>query len=258
MTDLAVCIGHRAREGLDWRLENTFKTLRHQIRSPKEIVLGDISVGQEEIDKTQKLCERYEVMFVHRGYTGIWNRAMTLNLAIRASTADTIICTDADMLFYPSFLAVVEREIVQTPDALIHCLRHLTPKELWVGGAEVEVMGGGFWHKVEEFSHYDQPGSIGACFAAARSWFYEIGGWDEAFEGYGHEDTDMQRRAAKQNKPVVWIDHQNMAATGTMIAHQWHEPQFDHAIVLRNEGLMSRQQARYGVKRNKPGESGLW
>ena len=91
MGEVAVCIGHRYREGLDWRLNNTLKSLRHQIKSPKEIAIGDTSIGQEAIDKTRKICERYDAIFVHRDYEGIWNRSMTLNMAIRATTADLIV-----------------------------------------------------------------------------------------------------------------------------------------------------------------------
>jgi GT2 family glycosyltransferase len=63
-------------------------------------------------------------------------------------------------------------------------------------------------------------------FAVRRETFRErIGGFDEAYRGYGIEDTDFAMRAARAGVPLAWVG-------GALAFHQHHPP-----TRLRPEGV---------------------
>jgi GT2 family glycosyltransferase len=63
-------------------------------------------------------------------------------------------------------------------------------------------------------------------FAVRRDTFRErIGGFDEAYRGYGIEDTDFAMRAARADRPLAWVG-------GALAFHQHHPP-----TRLRPEGV---------------------
>lgn len=67
----------------------------------------------------------------------------------------------------------------------------------------------------------------------AASW-QTIGGFDEAYQGYGGEDTDLGQRAAAAGASMWWVG-------GALSYHQWHpvsSPPTEHLDdILRNANL---------------------
>ena len=78
------------------------------------------------------------------------------------------------------------------------------------------------------------------AFAIRADTFDQIGGFDEAFSGYGAEDTDLSFRAAAQGVPLFFVSQ-------CRAFHQRHEsfdPPFQHFMdVVQNA---NRFRARHG------------
>jgi N-acetylglucosaminyl-diphospho-decaprenol L-rhamnosyltransferase len=77
-------------------------------------------------------------------------------------------------------------------------------------------------------------------FATDAATWSRIGGFDEAYDGYGGEDTDLGQRAAAAGAVMWWVG-------GARAYHQWHpvsDPPVEHLEdVVRNANLF---HARWG------------
>ncbi|WP_312797508.1 glycosyltransferase family 2 protein [Tianweitania sp.] len=82
----------------------------------------------------------------------------------------------------------------------------------------------------------------GLSFALPRASYLDIGGMDEAFVGYGGEETDFARRLAAAGLPFFWT-------SGARCYHQHHPisvpplQHFDH--ILRNAKLFYARHGRW-------------
>ncbi len=75
-------------------------------------------------------------------------------------------------------------------------------------------------------------------FATTAATWHRIGGFDEAYEGYGAEDTDFGCRARAAGVPLTWVG-------GAAALHQWHpseSPPENHLDdILRNGAIFARR-----------------
>jgi hypothetical protein len=75
-------------------------------------------------------------------------------------------------------------------------------------------------------------------FAVHRSTWERVGGFDEAYAGYGAEDTDFGQRAQREGVSLAWVG-------GASSHHQWHpvsDPPVEHLEdVVRNANLFARR-----------------
>jgi hypothetical protein len=77
-------------------------------------------------------------------------------------------------------------------------------------------------------------------FAVTPQVWRRVGGFDEAYVGYGAEDTDFGQRAAREGVGLTWVG-------GATAHHQWHpvsDPPVEHLRdIVRNANLF---RARWG------------
>jgi GT2 family glycosyltransferase len=71
-------------------------------------------------------------------------------------------------------------------------------------------------------------------FAIHTDDWLRLGGFDEAYVGYGGEDTDFGQRAAAASLPIIWV--------GSARAHHQHHPVSDPPVehveaIVRNANL---------------------
>lgn len=82
-------------------------------------------------------------------------------------------------------------------------------------------------------------------FAVTAATWDTIGGFDEAYVGYGAEDTDLGRRAATRDVPIGWV--------GGAVAHHQHHPVSRPPVehlddVLRNGRLFRERWGRWPMQ----------
>ncbi|TQK20697.1 GT2 family glycosyltransferase [Microbacterium sp. SLBN-154] len=82
-------------------------------------------------------------------------------------------------------------------------------------------------------------------FAVTPGTWRRLGGFDEAYEGYGAEDTDFARRARASGVGLRWVG-------GAHAYHQWHpagSPPWRHLDdILRNGALFSRTWGEWPMR----------
>ncbi|OLT37643.1 hypothetical protein BJF82_10075 [Kytococcus sp. CUA-901] len=75
-------------------------------------------------------------------------------------------------------------------------------------------------------------------FAMTAADFEAVGGFDEAYVGYGGEDTDFAQRLGAAGGSMAWLG-------GAVAHHQWHtthSPPWDHVEdVVRNAGVFAER-----------------
>jgi GT2 family glycosyltransferase len=192
------------------------------------VVVDDKSPYGQEI---RKLCSRFNVQYVRNDARGVSEsqRALCLDLGFRHSTADIVVCLDADI-------------IIPTGGIEKHIAYHDRPKVAVVGQiwsieerensvdrlndfSEGNLMQLGKWRP-----HADVPWSNVGSVRTSDNWWAllgghcsfrreeldEIGGWDTSYTGWGVEDNDVGYRAHKRGYSFIYaedikafhIDHQ--------------------------------------------------
>lgn len=82
-------------------------------------------------------------------------------------------------------------------------------------------------------------------FAVTPETWRRLGGFDERYEGYGAEDTDLGRRAREHGIPLHWVG-------GAHAYHQWHpagSPPWRHLDdILRNGALFAERWGEWPMR----------
>jgi GT2 family glycosyltransferase len=172
--------------------------------------------------------------------------ARARNLAARAASSDRLVFLDVDCIPLGDCLTRLA-SVLATDDALLCAdVRYLGPGDAADGWSEATLLAAGQAHPVRDFPtdgvrQEPNPGLFWSlAFAIRRDRFDALGGFDEAFVGYGAEDTDFGFRAAKQGLPLLFVG-------GAIACHQHHashQPPVQHLDdILRNATTF---RARWG------------
>jgi glycosyltransferase involved in cell wall biosynthesis len=140
--------------------------------------------------------------------------ARSRNIGLRAATHDLVAFTDADIVFHPELLArAVAR--VRASECFVTCLTVMLPE----GREAPHIAAHGY----------------GGFLLAPREDLVEIGGYDEAYVGWGVEDNDLVDR-------LVWYGLEHVCLTesdGVTVEHQWHPEG------TRNRTFLDQNRKRY-------------
>ena len=134
-----------------------------------------------------------------------WNRSRALNIGIRHSRTEFVLTTDVDMIFAPNFVETLL--LKQDGNTIVCCAPRWLPKS-FTDWDDLTTSG-------DDFPLGDQS-QLGGCQCVPRDILTQIHGFDESFEYWGMEDTDIQWRLTKLGLRQTWIDDK------TSIFHQWH------------------------------------
>jgi glycosyltransferase involved in cell wall biosynthesis len=214
---LSIVIPVRNRSGA--RLENCLKSLRWQDGTePFEIVISDYGSSPEIARELDDLAAKYGARVVHSAAPGVWNRSHALNIGIRAAAGEHVLCTDADMIFAPSFVAAVQRRLEKARVLVVCECRNLpesVPEQPWEKTDFPRLLAASTWRKAGTRRKPHSMGT-GACQAAERAFFERVRGYDEQYLAWGCEDGDMLSRALEAGLTLEWIHEE------TSMLHQWH------------------------------------
>lgn len=193
-------------------LEVVLPSLLEQTYQDYEILLCDAGSS----DGTRELVEQLNSPKVRWLPGADSGRAGARNRGLEQAEGQLILFTDADIIADPHLVEV-------------HMSRHQKPGQRAVVGCEVQVKS------LEEYEafrkdpqaharhkptrqklpwHYFLTGNA----SAPRSLLLQVGGFDEAFQGYGHEDLELGYRLQKSGLPVEYAS--------AAVNYHWHPVPF--------------------------------
>lgn len=173
--------------------------------------------------------------------------AAARNAGRRAASSEALIFLDVDCIPSRDLVAGFGAALAGH-DGLICCaIRYLPAGAVRDGWGEGDLDRLGQLHPARSFPGSGvvpapQPGLFWSLAFAVRAATYDrLGGFDEGFDGYGAEDTDLAFRADRAGVPILF-------AGGMRAFHQHHpscDPPVQHfADIVRNA---RRFRARHGV-----------
>jgi N-terminal domain of galactosyltransferase len=207
--DVCFAIGHRGRD----RLPLLLRTLE-SIAGQKSCAVECIVVEQDNEQRIRDHLPKW-VSYLHTPPPKSdmpFSRAWAFNVAARAARSECLIFHDGDMLVcrdYAKFVleyhqrgfAFINLKRFIFYLSMVHSKRLLKSGQLHFGSAPEAVV---------------QNLEAGGGFGADKSAFWEIGGFDERFVGWGGEDNELWERAQTQQ----------VYSFGFLpVIHLWHAPQ---------------------------------
>ena len=156
--------------------------------------------------------------------------ARARNAGRAAASGDHLVYLDVDCIPSADLVTSLDRDLAQA-DSLVCCeVRYLPALAVSDGWTERGLHEAGQPHPVRVFpdsglAPTDNPGLFWSlAFGVRATTFDRLGGFDEAFDGYGAEDTDLAFRAAAAGVPVLLTAngeayHQHHAACDPPLQH---------------------------------------
>ncbi len=204
--EVCFAIGHRGRDRLPLLLQ-TLKSIAGQRSCAVECIVV-------EQDHEQRIREHLPewVRYIHTPPPNAdmpYSRAWAFNVAARSAQSECLIFHDSDMLVCRDYAKFV-LEYHQRGFAFINLKRFI----FYLSKAHSNRLSmSGQLHCDSDPEAVLQNSESGGSFGANKSAFWEIGGFDERFVGWGGEDTELWERAQTQHVypfgylPVVHLWH---------------------------------------------------
>jgi len=227
--------------------------LRRQRQPADHLVI--VRMDQDEVLTGTAAAERVTV--VDLPPDGIDDRlrlAAARNLGVRTAGTHTAVLLDVDCIPGHDLVAAYARATAQVDGLVCGTLRYLEPGCPAPGGewTEEQLVAGSREHPARPAPG---PGTLVRDDQHALAWttslalrsstFDRIGGFDEAFRGYGGEDTDFGFRAAAAGLGVWW--------SGDAVAYHQHHPTQSPPVqhvddIVRNAQLFADRHGWYPME----------
>ncbi len=236
--------------GRHTHLARQHRSLHAGPRQPDGLVV--VSMGDPEVAGVVArgpYADTARVLAAPLGPEGRLPLARARNTAVQAAweqDADLVVLLDVDCLADAELLARYEEAANRTassPAGRVLCgpVAYLPPPHDPGRGYDEQELAAARPHAARPAP---APGELleledwrlfwSLSFAVDRAAWEAIGGFDEAYTGYGGEDTDLGQRARAAGVPGWWVG-------GALARHQWHpveDPPVRHlADVVRNANL---------------------
>ena len=236
-------------------LQRVLRAVTNQSELPHQVVLADD--GSDE--KTRLVFERWASRQPYR-CERVWQeragfrRARILNLAIARATKDYLVFLDGDTVPHPCFLfdhgrVARRRTFVQGHRALIE---KRAATSFGSGGFAADRLRALFQGQLRGLQHVfrwpwrvqryrtDLRGIRGCNLAIWRDDLLRVNGYNEAFTGWGREDSELAVRL--MNAGVRRMDVRGWA----LCYHLWHPPA-SRANLAANDELLESAVAQKAV-----------
>ena len=207
-------------------LERTVASLGCQTRPPDRVVVVDLGSSPPLRDALGGRPE-IEVVELDRRGGGPWPLARARNAAAAALGTEVQVFLDVDCMAAPDLVAAYEQAAEAAPCALLCgpvrylrrgwsddvADRQLGPVELGERSDRHPVRPELAPDHLVVAEDHERFWSL--AFGVAASVWSDLGGFDEAYVGYGGEDTDFALRARAAGVSLAWFG-------GGTAFHQWH------------------------------------
>jgi glycosyltransferase involved in cell wall biosynthesis len=234
-------------------LARVLRAVSRQTASPDEVLLADDGSGEE----TKQVFARWTAA-QSRPARHLWQphdgfrKARILNQAIAAAQNSYLVFLDGDTLPHPQFVSDHRRVsrrgcFVQGHRLLVNqaaaqwfgCddLFRDRRRALWRG--QLRGLGGAFrWPRPQARVRSDLEGIRGCNLAVWRDDLVQVNGYNEAFKGWGREDSELAVRL--MNSGIQRLDVRGWA----LCYHLWHPPAGRAGVSANDELLARAQRAR--------------
>ena len=197
------------------------------------IVEQDIKPSLSCSDFSQ--CCKYKFVFNDQKFNKSWG----INIATELARSDVLCIHDADMILdtqtlYRAISEVLKgREFVKPYGILVDLTSEET-EYLICGGTELNIDRAA--GQIDRNDKGQYPPICGGIFVISKNFFFEIGGMDERFSGWGGEDDAMSYRVQNQD-PETKVYKKSIAF------HLWHQKsahdKSDSAQYIHNMAILS-------------------
>ncbi len=223
-------------KGRRTHLRNLLEGLARGTRLPEECILVDMDAAPAPLPPLP-----FPLRHLHHPSRGL-PLAEARNRAARAASQPVLVFLDVDCIPAAGLVEALAHDAL-AHDALICCEIRYLPADATPGDSgweESGLLAHGLRHTVRHFPGggiRPEPNTglfWSLCFAVRRDTFLRLGGFDEAYAGYGAEDTDFAFRAREAGVGLLFT-------ASTLAFHQHHtvyDPPLQHfGDILRNASL---------------------
>jgi hypothetical protein len=241
---VGLCLGFRY-----WNREHLERCLAWLAPCPYPLVIADLGSAPPLRRMISDLRLKPRPTTVIEVPATEWSRSVALNraAATHGAAVETLVFTDADMLFPSSWFAALTRALAQPRGAMTLWLTD--SRDLPQGWEGRPVTGhdpdGALWALSDPHPRVGE----GAAMVVPRAWFTTVGGFDEYYRVWGAEDNDLTMRARWAGLAVEWIPE-------AWVAHQWHRrdwptPGQFQQVAKNRQYLASRVAEQGPIVRNR-------
>lgn len=235
-------------------LARVLSAVSRQTRRPDEVVLADDGSGPEtrEVFEQWRSAAGIPARHAWQEQAG-FRRSRILNLAIAASTGEHLVFLDGDTLPHPRFVADHFEVVEGRTSVFVQGHRSLVERRAapWFGREDLardrwralftgQLSGWKHafrWPRPMIRERSDLHGIRGCNLAIRRADLVRVNGYNEAFVGWGREDSELAVRL--MNAGVRRLDVRGRAPC----FHLWHPPA-SRAHLGNNDQILAESQAR--------------
>lgn len=237
----------------NWKeaLTVVLNSINKQSRLPDEVIVADDGSRDDTRERIEKLAPnmKYKLVHVHQPDDG-FQVSRIRNRAIAATMSDYIISIDGDMMLHPKFIedhlsiarknTFVQGGRVIMSEALTHRILNepdYIPK-LTFRSKEITNNKNAFWHPaLKQLAARFVTNTLnrvrGCNQAFWRKDLIDVNGFNEAFQGWGREDSDMCLRLNNNG-----VDRINLKFAG--IAYHLYHPEAQRSSLQANDEILEK------------------
>lgn len=232
---------------------NRSHLLKHNLERLTRLTLPDevLVISDGCSDNTEEVCKSFEsrlpIRYIYN-HNPDWSIcSMARNIGVKNTDCEIIITAEPELFFITDLIKQMLELHEQHPEHVINAgtVYHMGRQ----GAIAPSMYDNPVLKDVFESTHSTFPpnpkgytkiqGWI-APFSAlyVRDWLLKVGGWDESFIQWGHDDTDLLTRLRIKD------NHNLIIPKEIEVIHQWHPtlpPAAQYAAVQHNEKVMKEK-----------------
>lgn len=213
---------------------------------PSELIIVDMG-SNPAIDGQDLPCPAHIIRLDIGGLP----LAAARNAATKAASGKHLLFLDVDCIPMRGLISMMTNALRHHKALICAEARYLGPNDARGAWNEADLLHRSIAHPVRDFpsNGVREESEAGLfwtlIFGISRADFHAIGGFDEAFTGYGAEDTDFGYQARAMGLPLLFMG-------GAGAFHQHHEsfePPLQHfQDICRNAALFRKKWGRWSME----------
>ena len=187
-------------------IENSLRSLKNQSEQDFSVFLIDYGSEKMYLKTLSDLLGSYEFvrLICCQVKDQLWNKSRAINIALKQISAPYVFVGDIDMIYHPGFIEKL-RDLCSKDQSVYFQVGFLTEPESRKNKAFVD-------YQINFKSSEEATGMTLFNTEGLKA----INGYDEFYNGWGSEDTDVHVRLKNAKQKVLFYTED------ILILHQWH------------------------------------